>query len=851
MATNYTALQVLAPRSDNITDYVIYRDVVNFFYYVILIPVGFFGNLFTVIVVSYIVRHRQTRRSIPDVCLGLLAFVDLFSVVFIHSISAAAESKNQTSLPIGVCEYQAFVVSLYLKLQFLLQILVCLDRHFALVKPLQYHKFSSFKTMKFLLLSIVLLSIGSTALTYATSFRDVELLRTWTICRFSWDFNGLAEYLVVGATMILICVGLIAFIVCNVALVTVLWHYHRQKTELVWKEISKAVSDLKEGKKKMNYWAGVDNNKNIPATCETKHPNAAVFKSQSSCNSVSQNSGRGDGGEGVGGEEVNMNNKVLHRDFSSQCDSQTRTHSPCCVHQNHDDVMVIKVNGVLSTTHSESKSNSNSNPEMANTVKQGHLDRLTSSSIKPEIDGVVENESRGFITLHNNNNNGISPASSCTNQHFDDDDSVFESNDDFHHHSSKSSHFPKVNITSDYSTQQFGTNNTCIGESLPNSNNDDDIKALSSIGGEGIETPAVDNSDYLHANSSDGKSSVLNSIDLKESIDGCAQVAVDYKSTLQQQRAANCCLITAGEIDDVDLPGEDGKETAKRQCSMPGSLTANDGNQYRDLKQDIYLGAGEGAVVKRDASEGPVASRTDRSMEPEMCDRNSQLGADITVEKSTSQGNGSNYGVRNCRIKMCGSETKQRFGDKYDDNLEIAIPCKQSQTRSAITSHKETGMNNACLGPYEERLSSLSIHKTPTSHLRVSIPAVSIQHSSTSSSQSPGLLLNGSRMCSTTPEIVIDPPSGGSIDTRDVELNTTTFHQPTLTSFHSDNLYLRQKSNESSSLDHFQSQVKKILRKIHKTAYKQQGEIFLARMVLICAAAFLLSWLPYAVCIYS
>ena len=105
-----------------------------------------------------------------------------------------------------------------------------------------------------------------------------------------------------------------------------------------------------------------------------------------------------------------------------------------------------------------------------------------------------------------------------------------------------------------------------------------------------------------------------------------------------------------------------------------------------------------------------------------------------------------------------------------------------------------------------------------------------------------------------TPDIIIDPPSGGSVENKitypalvkpsgePVELSSKSSQKRT---------YSTQKSNESATLDHVQQQVKKVLKKINKTAYKQQKEIFLARIVLVCAIIFLLSWLPYAVIVFS
>ena len=99
-----------------------YCQTANVVFYTLLLPIGFFGNCLSVIVVTYIVKHQRTRRSIPDILLGVLAGVDLFSILFVHSLSVVALSKLKWTFPREVCIYQGFAGSTYLKLEFLVQV---------------------------------------------------------------------------------------------------------------------------------------------------------------------------------------------------------------------------------------------------------------------------------------------------------------------------------------------------------------------------------------------------------------------------------------------------------------------------------------------------------------------------------------------------------------------------------------------------------------------------------------------------------------------------------------------------------------------------------------------------------
>ena len=58
------------------------------------------------------------------------------------------------------------------------------------------------------------------------------------------------------------------------------------------------------------------------------------------------------------------------------------------------------------------------------------------------------------------------------------------------------------------------------------------------------------------------------------------------------------------------------------------------------------------------------------------------------------------------------------------------------------------------------------------------------------------------------------------------------------------------KTDSEEHLNHFQRQMRKLLKRVERKAEKQRREILLARLVLLCALMFLITWLPFVVSIY-
>ena len=224
-------------------------SLANTLYYLVLVPVAFVGNALSIAVVCFIARHQKTRRSIPDFCLGILAAVDLFSVLFVHSLTLGAMAKGGWLYPPWVCVYQAFAATTYLKLEFLVQVTISVDRYFAVVRPLRYHRLSSIKTMRVIFAIIVLISFGTTAISVGFDTGTVTYMVTWKFCILGVQANTAADYAIIACTGIIFVFGFVAFIFCNFSLVRILRHYHDKKADSLIKEISQAVTTMAKEQK--------------------------------------------------------------------------------------------------------------------------------------------------------------------------------------------------------------------------------------------------------------------------------------------------------------------------------------------------------------------------------------------------------------------------------------------------------------------------------------------------------------------------------------------------------------------------------------------------------------------------
>ncbi|ELU11884.1 hypothetical protein CAPTEDRAFT_192914 [Capitella teleta] len=217
-------------------------NLANTLYFMILLPVGFLGNLLTIIVTSFLIRHQPTRRSVPDLCVGVLAAVDLSSVVFIHPLTVTA--MIGWKLPREACVYQSFASVAYLKLAFLLQITMATDRYVAVVRPLRYHRLSSLQLMRCVLLSVLMIALSCSAFTFGSGAGQVISLGLWSTCMHRWTFDGWPDYADLAINAVVYVLGLLVFVVCNCSLVRILWQYHTRRADSILKDLSCAVQAM-------------------------------------------------------------------------------------------------------------------------------------------------------------------------------------------------------------------------------------------------------------------------------------------------------------------------------------------------------------------------------------------------------------------------------------------------------------------------------------------------------------------------------------------------------------------------------------------------------------------------------
>ena len=197
----------------------------NTIYYSVFLPLGVAGNLLCIVVVGYIVRYQASRRSVPDILVGFLSAVELFSILSFHCVAVTAMAVGQWVFPQTVCTVQAISVGFYLKLEFLVQVCIYVDRYLALTKPFRYQQCSSIRLVRVVIIVIICISIVTSTLMVVTSYPGVRLLSTWYLCVYQLD-NSIAPNCVLGMAYLLFSIGFIVVIFCNLHLVRNLCRYH-------------------------------------------------------------------------------------------------------------------------------------------------------------------------------------------------------------------------------------------------------------------------------------------------------------------------------------------------------------------------------------------------------------------------------------------------------------------------------------------------------------------------------------------------------------------------------------------------------------------------------------------------
>lgn len=216
----------------------------NIGFYSIFLPLSFLGNMYCIIVVVAIACHQAIRKSIPDILVGTLSCVELFSMGSFHAISVIATCNKAWIFPPSVCAVQSFCVSLYVGLEFLVQAAISLDRYIALTTPFRYQRWGTATIIRLVIGGIIAGSCILAILLKVTAQTETKLLETWYLCLSIFDHSSPISICVTLATTIIFGVSFIIIIVCNLHLVRTLCQYNSLGVTNVVREITDCVNEM-------------------------------------------------------------------------------------------------------------------------------------------------------------------------------------------------------------------------------------------------------------------------------------------------------------------------------------------------------------------------------------------------------------------------------------------------------------------------------------------------------------------------------------------------------------------------------------------------------------------------------
>lgn len=250
--------------------------LVNLLYAVVVIPISVVGNAATVAIAACLVRNRQSttsaRKSVPDACVGLLAVLDLASVLCIQlpAVVATLNAVNATATPTStsaplpmpspspqsagpLCSFEALSIGTYVRLQLIVQVAAAVDRYAALTHPLRYHRISSNRILR--LIGITVGAVGLTTIGVSLMIdvgrREHRLVSWPSVCVFEWRRLGApVDYVVAVLLALAFCAAFGTFVGCNASLVRILWRYHARRADEagILREITTAMEAVGGGR---------------------------------------------------------------------------------------------------------------------------------------------------------------------------------------------------------------------------------------------------------------------------------------------------------------------------------------------------------------------------------------------------------------------------------------------------------------------------------------------------------------------------------------------------------------------------------------------------------------------------
>ncbi|XP_071116587.1 trace amine-associated receptor 8c-like [Haliotis cracherodii] len=189
------------------------------FYNGIVIPVAYIGNLFTYIIVCMMSKYRD---SVPDTLIGGLALNDVLTAFVVFTPSIIASIKGEYFNSRVFCEFSAATVVWYIYTTFAIIVLINVERWIAITKPFVYKRMN-FTPMK---IKAIITLEGLFCLLLAS----IPLVKYPVRLKAGWycaitdskmaDGSPGDLYVeeIVYITVILLFIGIIALVGCNISI---------------------------------------------------------------------------------------------------------------------------------------------------------------------------------------------------------------------------------------------------------------------------------------------------------------------------------------------------------------------------------------------------------------------------------------------------------------------------------------------------------------------------------------------------------------------------------------------------------------------------------------------------------
>ena len=221
-------------------------DVGNTVYYALLMPIAVVGNLLSLIVVGIILKNRRRYKCIPDVLLGALAACDLASALLVHPFTLSAMVQRVSPWPFGhvACLFQSFAINFYFQESFFVQVLLTVDRYFAVSKPLYYHTLCTFKRVLLALTLVTVFSFCMNSLSLFFGRNQMHVLATVPICLPNWRIHSIFRFIEMSVMGPVFVTGISIFVACNASLIKILIEYQRKISE--YKYFSETINQLEK-----------------------------------------------------------------------------------------------------------------------------------------------------------------------------------------------------------------------------------------------------------------------------------------------------------------------------------------------------------------------------------------------------------------------------------------------------------------------------------------------------------------------------------------------------------------------------------------------------------------------------